>query len=163
MFNRLRMLARNAAPHMEQGESVRATVIGRINSRPSGFDMTALDLATNDVAGDELIGAEFGHRGDPNYAVMATERNLYVLRLRPRSFTKFDALAAKHEIGTVEVLLSSLSGKLLIGSLFMGTGFQRSRARRLIAAVGGSVIDDQEFERRRIAMAEEQAGRAARR
>jgi hypothetical protein len=153
------MLAANAAPQMERGESVQATVIGRINSRPGSFDATALDLATNDVAGDELIGAEFGNSNDPNYAVMATERNLYVFRLRRRSFTKFDQLTAKHAIGSVEVLLSSLSGKLLIGDLFVGTGFQRARARRVIAAVGGSVIDDQDFENRRVAMAEQRARR----
>lgn len=149
MFNRLRMLAANAAPEMEDGESVRATVIGRINSRPSGFDATALDLATNDVVGDELIAAEYGNPKDPNYAVLATDRNLYVFRLRPRSFTKFDHLTAKHEIGSVEVLLASLSGRLLIGDLAMGTGFQRARARRVIEAVGGSVLEDAEFDRRR--------------
>jgi hypothetical protein len=147
------MLAANAAPHMEQGESVRATVIGRVNSRPGGLDMTSLDLAMNDIAGDEIGAAQFGNPSDPNYAVMATERNLYVFRLRRRSFTKFDEVTAKHTIGSVEVLLATLGGKLLIGSLYMGTGFQRARARRVVAAVGGSVIDDQVFEQRRMARA----------
>jgi hypothetical protein len=152
------MLAANAAPQMEDGEGVRATVIGRVNSRPSGFDAISLDLATNDVAGDELIAAEYGNPNDPNYAVLATDRNLYVFRIRPRSFTKLDQLTAKHEIGSVEVLLASLSGRLLIGSLAMGTGFQRARARRVIEAVGGEVLEDPDFDRRRGEMLEHQAG-----
>jgi hypothetical protein len=142
------MLAANAAPQMEAGESVRATVIGRVNSSPSGLDLSSLDLATNDIAGDELIDAEYGNPKDPNYAVLATDRNLYVFRIRPRSFTKLEQLVAKHPIGSVEVLLASLSGRLLIGSLAMGTGFQRARARRVIEAVGGSVLEDPDFDRR---------------
>src|SRR4051794_30862559 len=143
------MLAASAAPEMEDGESVRATVIGRINSRPATLDATSLDLATNDVAGDELIAAQYGDAKDPNYAVMATDRNLYVFRLRPRSFTKFAGLTAKHRIGSVDILLASLSGKLLIGDLSMGTGFQRARARRVVAAAGGEVLDDEAFNKRR--------------
>jgi hypothetical protein len=142
------MLAANAAPQMEDGESVRATVIGRVNSRPSGLDLGSLDLALNDVAGDELIGAQYGNPKDPNYAVMATDRNLYVFRLKPRSFTKFDQLTVKHAIGSVEVLLATLSGSLQIGTLSMGTGFQRARARRVIEAVGGSVLEQEDFDRR---------------
>jgi hypothetical protein len=145
MFNRLRMLAANAAPQMDSGETVKATVIGRVNSNAASFDSFSLDLATNDVAGDEAIGASYGNPKDPNYAVMATERNLYVFRLRPRSFTKFDELTRKDAIGSVGVALAKGSGSLLIGNLNMGTGFQRSRARRVVAAVGGDVMDDQAF------------------
>src|SRR4051795_2913363 len=83
------MLAANAAPEMEDGETVRATVIGRVNSKSVGIDSFSLDLATNDTAGDELIMADFSGAKDPNYAVLATDRSLYVFRLRPRSFTKF--------------------------------------------------------------------------
>ena len=160
VFNRLRILAANAAPHLDRGESVRVTVIGRTPGGPSGFDASSLDLATNDIAGDELIAADFSGGRDSNYAVMATERTLYVFRLRRRSFTKFDEVIAKHAIGSVEVLLSSLSGRMLIGDLFLGTGFQRARVRRLIAAVGGEVVDDQVFEQRRMAIAEERARQA---
>jgi len=85
---------------------------------------------------------------------MATQRNLYVFRLRPRSFTKFAELTTKHQIGTVDVVRAKVSGRLLIGSLSMGTGFQRARARRVLAAVGGAEIDDEAFEQRRLAMAE---------
>ncbi len=153
MFNRLRMLAANAAPHLQDDESVRATVIGRVNSSPSGFDFSSLEAATNDVAADDPLG-EFGAAHDPNYAVMATQRNLYVFRLRARSFTKFAELTTKHQIGTVDVVLAKGSGRLLIGSLFMGTAFQRARARRVLAAVGGAEIDEEAFEQRRIALAE---------
>ena len=149
------MLAANAAPQMERGETVRATVIGRINSRP--LDLSSLDLATNDVAGDEAGQGQFGDRTDPNYAVMATERNLYVFRLRPRSFTKFDELTVKHAIGSVDVVLCSLSGQMFIGDLFMGTGLQRARAKRLLAAVGGRLVDAQELEDRRVALLEERS------
>jgi hypothetical protein len=151
------MLAANAAPQMERGESVRATVIGRINS--SSIDLSSLDLAMNDIAGDGAGQGQFGNAKDPNYAVMATERNLYVFRLRPRSFTKFDELTAKHAIGSVDVVLCSLSGQMFIGDLFVGTGFQRARAKRLLAAVGGSFIDAQAFEDRRVAIAEARARR----
>jgi hypothetical protein len=147
------MLAANAAPYMDSGETVRATVIGRINSNPAGLDLGSLDLAMNDIPGDEAGAGSFGNAKDPNYAVMATDQNLYVFRLRPRSFTKFAELTVKHKIGSVEVLLGTLGGTLLIGDLHMGTGFQRSRARKVIEAVGGSVVDDQEIEARRMAKA----------
>jgi hypothetical protein len=119
---RKQALAENAAPHFEQGETVKETMIGQTFITPLAYLLIA------------PIAFIFMVR---QRAVMATDRNVYVLQLNFWKAKQIDQLVTKQPIGSGNVELSSLGIKVGDTDKTYAALFQFEDMKRVAALASG--------------------------
>lgn len=119
---RKRALAENAAPHFEQGETVKETMLGQTFVTPLMYLLIAPIVFIFMVR---------------QRAVMATDRNIYVFQLHFWKAKQIDQLVTKQPIGSGNVELSSLGIKVGDTDKTYAALFQFGDMKRVAALASG--------------------------